>query len=491
MGSQCARYSGIHIKTCTQMLEFSGFTAHLAVNSVHQFYALGSVMSFQISVPAILTGMLALGVIANTHAQPGQSPAVGADRIYAAEARAAALKAENEQLRQSVSTQSAALKRLDDEINLLRSEHDLQLKNLREAKIVADGEVKRLEVETAQQAQNEASLADQAAQAQAQAVRLEGLLTEQQARNQAMAEQLAQLQAANAEQQNLLAEAPRIRTELEATTEQNNALRDQLAQARDELSQLQTEMASTQTRQAEQAQVLMAETETLQSANANLRSELENARTELVELRRMIGAELQPTIEENTRMREQLSFLQKRNEALQVAMSEAASSEEVTALYQQNTELQDAVSSRDKQLATLQEQLLSANQALAQAQQNSQSAPSLTLQEDHAALQNEYNQLLDGIRSCEAKLQTANANAAQPRAAAAEPSSQPEDIRRIAELEAALDRANGEIRTMNRALEQELQVERAMAAGTQAEMEQQFQTRVNALQTALETCQAN
>lgn len=396
-------------------------------------------MSLQKSVPAILSTLLMLGLLHTAQAQPA---AVGADRIYAAEAKAAALKAENEQLRQSVTTQSKALKRLEENFRLLQKEGDLEANNLRDANQALQARLEQQKTAAREQAKNEASLDARANQAQANVSRLEALLAEQQARSEQLKARLNQLQTTNSKQQQLLAEAPALQEQLTHTAEQNKSLRLQLARSD---AQLQQAQATDQ--------------------------EQQKLREQVAKLRRTISSELEPAQVENQRLQSQLVFLQERNNTLQQAMSESPSQEQLQALRQQKSALQEALNLANQKVENVQQTDSSSDQATQK------------LQAKYDTLQSEYNSLWDGMRHCEA------ARKAQAQTSSTQTSSLPEDIQRIAELETSLDRANQELRNRDAAFKQELQVERSMAAGTQAEMEQQYKAQLEAAQKALKNCQ--
>lgn len=334
-------------------------------------------MTFRFSAPVYLAGITVLFCASTSWAQPP----VGAERIIAAETRAAALEAENQQLRNTIETQTAALKRLDQEISLAKQEQELQ--------------------------------------------REKGAQT-----NRILQERIAELQKQSDEQmrkiQALQQDASRVRAEQAATAA---ALKD----AEDAL------VGVEQTRGAELQAAVAQRAEVEQQLNA-----------------------------ENQRIKQQLAYVLERNEALQQALSEATSSTELQTAKQANNDLK-------AQLSILQDRNSELQQAL-----TARGDESGRLQAEYAALQQEYNAALDGVRSCEARLRDAST---------VSNSASTDDSQRIAELESALSRANREIRTLNESHQRELQTERAMAAGSEAAIEQQYTQQIAQLQQALKTCQ--
>ncbi|MGJ8669074.1 MAG: hypothetical protein ACSHXK_06260 [Oceanococcus sp.] len=410
-------------------------------------------MSVRVSATTIFCIVSLFGVSSALHAQT-----VGADRIYAAEAKAAALKAQNEQLAQSVATQSAALKRLDDEINLMRQDHELQLKNLqsvqaaelsslrdntsaqntalRETNASMSVQIKRLMEQSSQQAQNESMLDNQARAAQAEATKLQNLVNEQSTQIANLTAQMDDLRSnLAAQQQTISGESERLRAQMKFMQERNSTLQEALssAPAADQLQALKTAL--------EDAQLQLAANNSSQQDNIEQTAAMQSALN-------TANAQIQQDAQEIATLRTAL------NDA-QASLNQASS-------------MQSALNTANSQTA------LDAAQ----------------LESEHLALQTEYNQILDGVRSCEARLQNANQAAATAKQQPTQASSHPEDIRRIAELESALDRANIEIRNANKAFEEELNLERAMAAGSEVELEQQFQKRINAMQEALQSCRA-
>ena len=457
-------------------------------------------MSFRVSVPAIFCVVSLLGASGPLLAQQP----TGADRIYAAEAKAAALKAQNEQLRQSIATQSAALKRLDDQINLMRQDHELQYKTLveqrdaeiqalrssnaaqmaalREANAALSEQVQSLRQQSNEQAKNEAMLDDKARTAQVEAARLEALVEAQAQELQSLQQDFAQLQQSHATAQSQAQEAPQLRADYAKAVDEVKSLRQQLDQSEAQRVALMEAQAGHDAVQADNER-LRAQLDFMQERNSKLQEALSvaPAQDQL--------SDLQTALDQS---RAQVSTLQS---ALKQAQEQQAQQEKAQQMLQLELAQEQALASSapelEAQLSTLRTQLNQAQTALAQSEQTrqalqlelaqAQAQATPGLQQEHQALQTEYNQLVDGIRSCEARLQTASQ-------APAAPSSHPEDIRRISELEAALDRANAEIRNTNRAFEEELKVERAMAAGSEAELEQQYQKRIQAMQEALQSC---
>lgn len=356
------------------MLEFAGLLAPHTVDSGYIQYAVGSVMTFQFSAPACLAGITVLFCATTTWAQ---AP-VGAERIIAAETRAAALEAQNQQYKNTIATQTAALKRLDQEITLAHQELELQREKDTQAGRVLQERIAELR---------------------------------SQAQDQARAMQALQQEA--------------------------NRLRAEQAQAQAALSDAEDALLGAEQARGEQLQAM-------------------------AESQEQTKADLQRT-------KQQLAYVLERNQTLQQALSETTSSSEMNALQQANEEL-------NSQLAILQDRNGELQQALA-ARGEQGMADNTRLQSEYAALQQEYNAALDGIRSCEARLRNQDT------------ASSGTDNARVAELENAFERANREIRSLNESHQRELQTERAMAAGSEAALEAQYQQQIAQLQQALKTCQ--
>ncbi len=333
-------------------------------------------MTFRFSAPACLAGITVLFCATTTWAQ---AP-VGAERIIAAETRVAALEAQNQQYKNTIATQTAALKRLDQEISLAQQELVLQREKDSQARRVLQERIAELRT---------------------------------QAQDQARAMQALQQEA--------------------------NRLRAEQAQAQAALSDAEDALVGAEQARGEQ----------LQAAAEN---------------QQQLQADLQRT-------KQQLAYVLERNQTLQQALSETTSSSEMNALQQANQEL-------NSQLAILQDRNGELQQALA-ARSEQGMANNSRLQTEYAALQQEYNAALDGIRSCEARLRSQQDAATSSDTGNA----------RVAELENALARANSEIRSLNESHQRELQTERAMAAGSEAALEAQYQQQIAQLQQALKTCQ--
>ena len=332
-------------------------------------------MTFRFSAPACLAGITVLFCATTTWAQ---AP-VGADRIIAAETRAAALQAQNQQYQNTIATQTAALKRLDQEISLAKQELELQREKNSQATRVLQERITELRAQAQQQAEA-----------------------------------------------------------MQALQQEANRLRAEQAQAQAALSDAEDALVGAEQARGEQLQAMAASEQELQ-------------------------ADLQRT-------KQQLAYVLERNQTLQQALSESTSSSDMAALQQSNEELRS-------QLAILQDRNGELQQALAAHSEQSMASNS-QLQAEHSALQQEYNAALDGIRSCEARLRSS-----QDAAGSGTPSAQ------VAELESALERANREIRSLNESHQRELQTERAMAAGSEAALEAQYQQQIAQLQQALKTCQ--
>ncbi len=364
----------------SHMLEFTGLTARHTVNSRHIQYAVGSVMTFRFSAPVYLAGIT---VLFCANASWAQAP-VGAERIIAAETRAAALEAQNQQLKNTIETQTAALKRLDQEISLAKQEQTLQRQKDAQATRILQERISELQ---------------------------------QQAEEQARTIQALQLEA--------------------------NRMRAESAQASAALKDAEDALVNAEQARGEALQAAVAQREAVEQ---------------------QLGGE-------NERVKQQLAYVLERNETLQQALSEATSSGELQAMQRANEELRS-------QLSILQDRNSELQQALAARSEQDQ-AEAGRVQAEYAALQQEYNAALDGIRSCEARLRD---SASSHQASAGDA--------RVAELEGALNRANREIRSLNESHQRELQTERAMAAGSEAALEQQYTQQIAQLQQALKTCQA-
>ena len=465
-------------------------------------------MTFRISAPVLIAGFTALFSLTSAHAQPAQN--VGADRIYAAEARAARLQAENQQLKASIATQSAALKRLDDEINLMRQEQTLQLNNQREQINALQGRLAQLQNESSARAGNEAAQAQAANQARAELARIEALL-EQERGSAAVAQQrIQELQNQQKQNTNALLNAQQIQAaseqvqqKLDASAEREKSLRLELARTEAGLNQANNAYQQESKRLNDQLSFVMQRNEALQAAVSQAGSENQKKKEQTsVELNQM-QAKLDALQQEYSIA---LDRVQSCNSGLQTAETRASSAEQQCAaasseISAQLNQAQMALAAQQQNLAATQNsakncesRLQSAeNQAGAFEQKCATQSGEINTQLNQvqtalAAQQQKLEAAQNSVQSCEAQLRLASAPTTP---AAPDPAVSKAQNRLIGELEQALSRANSEIQSLNQKHANELQMERSMAAGTEAEMERQLKKRIDELNSSLTNCRAN
>ncbi len=341
-----------------------------------------------------------------------------ADRINQAESRATALKAQNQQLQQTVESQAAALRRLDQ--MTLEAQTKLQAERDRATSLKQALAETQLQLEQSRSSGQKA-LANRDAKLQACIVASESGAATLNTMNSTIMElrqQLALHSASSNRLQQYEADLASCQRKNAAQTAELQARASQLTALQGENAQLGRKLAQQQSSNRERDNVLAAQSEALQ-----------------VELRRARGIQEQKQADID-RMQSQLAHLMERNRSLQQQLANSSSLEEVGALQRQLNQLSNSNQILQQQLAdarspqefdALQTQLDELSAAHQQAIQTCQkqlkdSTPNSeirALQSQNLRMKKDYDEALLALQNCDALYAEAQQQAVRPDRAAA------------------------------------------------------------------------